>query len=569
MPTDKGANADRKVGSLVAGMVVGADSIADMAILRHGAMNTGTQRRAKMAAAATNALYSEQVKEAAAKHVFISYVREDNEHVDKLCKLLEAAKIPYWRDRKDLGPGDAWKKKIRDAIQSGTAVFVACFSGRQRGKGPSYMNEEMTLAVEQFRLRPPNKTWLIPVRFDDGEIDEWELGAGRWLSDFNYADLFGDDYAANAVTLIASINDVLGGAAPDSTTVRASIEEAEASERPEMLKRLTKQLLLDPAKQIELDELLADEARRLLALLSDDKRFPATVTAGASDKGLELYLAEIASDYWTAVEPFCWSLQVAARYARSNDQLTLWADTLRALHSYATAPVGGNTAVLKLRFIPLMAAVITCAVATAGVGQMTNFRALLVDVTVSPQRYGTTAAVPIGNAVSYYTPFEDAGATVASIVALAARDTYDLATATAARQENKIPNLRKPVADWMFEVLRPAFADQFIDTTTYAQAFDKGEIMLGIFSQDAESQIAEANGYKWANNSSWFGRSTWRSDQAGQSPVEEFARELATAGPDWPPLRVGLFGANVDRASAAIATYSVDFDKVRSQDRFR
>jgi hypothetical protein len=40
VPTDKGAHAGRKIGSLVAGMVAGADSIADMAILRHGAMNT-------------------------------------------------------------------------------------------------------------------------------------------------------------------------------------------------------------------------------------------------------------------------------------------------------------------------------------------------------------------------------------------------------------------------------------------------------------------------------------------------------------------------------------------------
>lgn len=38
VPTDKGTNADRKVGSLVAGMVAGADSTAVMAILRHGAM---------------------------------------------------------------------------------------------------------------------------------------------------------------------------------------------------------------------------------------------------------------------------------------------------------------------------------------------------------------------------------------------------------------------------------------------------------------------------------------------------------------------------------------------------
>jgi len=38
--TDKGANAGRKITSLVAGMVAGADSIDDMALLRHGAMGT-------------------------------------------------------------------------------------------------------------------------------------------------------------------------------------------------------------------------------------------------------------------------------------------------------------------------------------------------------------------------------------------------------------------------------------------------------------------------------------------------------------------------------------------------
>jgi hypothetical protein len=38
VPTDKGANAGLKVTSLVAGMVAGADSIDDMALLRHGGM---------------------------------------------------------------------------------------------------------------------------------------------------------------------------------------------------------------------------------------------------------------------------------------------------------------------------------------------------------------------------------------------------------------------------------------------------------------------------------------------------------------------------------------------------
>src|SRR5215208_2747857 len=38
VPTDKGANAGRKISSLVAGMAAGADSIDDMALLRHGGL---------------------------------------------------------------------------------------------------------------------------------------------------------------------------------------------------------------------------------------------------------------------------------------------------------------------------------------------------------------------------------------------------------------------------------------------------------------------------------------------------------------------------------------------------
>ena len=40
VPTDKGSNPGAKVSALLAGMVAGADSIADMALLRHGAMGT-------------------------------------------------------------------------------------------------------------------------------------------------------------------------------------------------------------------------------------------------------------------------------------------------------------------------------------------------------------------------------------------------------------------------------------------------------------------------------------------------------------------------------------------------
>src|SRR5215212_4834597 len=99
--------------------------------------------------------------EEAVKHAFVSYVQEDTVQVDALCKVLEAAQIPYWRDRTSLAPGDAWKLKIRSAIRSGSLVFLACFSNTPRAKSKSYMNEDLTFAIEQYRQMPPGRTWLI------------------------------------------------------------------------------------------------------------------------------------------------------------------------------------------------------------------------------------------------------------------------------------------------------------------------------------------------------------------------------------------------------------------------
>ncbi|WP_148222647.1 toll/interleukin-1 receptor domain-containing protein [Rhodococcus opacus] len=138
--------------------------------------------------------YDLGVTSAEGKHVFISYVKEDQQQVDQLCKILDAAQIPYWRDRTSLAPGDNWKAKIRDAIRSGALIFLACFSDNSRARPKTVMNEELTLAVEEFRQMAPGVTWLIPVRFDDGKIPGWDLGAGRVLGDLNYVDLFGANY---------------------------------------------------------------------------------------------------------------------------------------------------------------------------------------------------------------------------------------------------------------------------------------------------------------------------------------------------------------------------------------
>ena len=147
-------------------------------------------------------------------HVFISYVREDSGEVDELQQELEAAGILVWRDTADLWPGEDWDAKIRQAITRDALVFIACFSSHSVTRQRSYQNEELLLAIEQLRRRQPGDPWLIPVRFDDCELPDYQLGAGRTLTSLQRADLFGPDRRRAAERLVTAVNRLLGQHAP-------------------------------------------------------------------------------------------------------------------------------------------------------------------------------------------------------------------------------------------------------------------------------------------------------------------------------------------------------------------
>src|SRR5688572_12148291 len=99
------------------------------------------------------------------RHAFLSYVREDKARVDALQEALEAAGVEVWRDTKDLWPGQDWAARIRAAIKADALAFVACFSTNSQAREKSYQNEELLIAVDEYRLRPPTTQWLLPVRF--------------------------------------------------------------------------------------------------------------------------------------------------------------------------------------------------------------------------------------------------------------------------------------------------------------------------------------------------------------------------------------------------------------------
>ena len=94
--------------------------------------------------------------------VFISYVRENADIVDKLDQELKSHEIEVWRDVQNLNPGGRWKREIRKAIREG-AFFIACFSKEYHDRNESYMNEELTIAIERLRQLHIDRVWFILV----------------------------------------------------------------------------------------------------------------------------------------------------------------------------------------------------------------------------------------------------------------------------------------------------------------------------------------------------------------------------------------------------------------------
>ncbi len=164
-------------------------------------------------------------------HAFISYVREDSAHADRLQGALEAAGIPVWRDIANIQPGDDWRRNVRHAITNGSAVFIACFSGASVNRSVSYQNEELTQAIELMRQRRPDDPWLIPVRFDDCKIPDLDIGAGRTLSSIHSVDLFGDRSSDGVARLIAAVLRIL---ARGQSTVPAPMPNSPAQPRDQL-----------------------------------------------------------------------------------------------------------------------------------------------------------------------------------------------------------------------------------------------------------------------------------------------------------------------------------------------
>ena len=133
--------------------------------------------------------------------VFISYVSQNLKDVERLVSALKAREIEVWFDRTHLRPGDRWKDVIRREIAEGD-FFIACFSAEYSKRDQTFMNEEITQAIDRMRQLPHDRPWFVPVLLSECDIPDREIGAGATLRDLHYAEL-DEDWEAGIRQIIS------------------------------------------------------------------------------------------------------------------------------------------------------------------------------------------------------------------------------------------------------------------------------------------------------------------------------------------------------------------------------
>jgi hypothetical protein len=217
-------------------------------------------------------------------HVFLSYVHDDSADVDRLVRDLAGYGIDVWLDRNEIEPGRPWKDAIRHAIQEGN-FFVACFSAASASRDKSYMNEELAVAIEQFRQFRRDRIWFIPVLLTDSEVPDWPIRPGETLRDLQWVELFRDwEVGVGRIATVVAPEAVFAG------YVMPELDEAGWEGLLRSIARDRCLLVLGPGINSGLASRDADVASALAAkhdLITDSKDLPGVLRFLSEYEGLQ------------------------------------------------------------------------------------------------------------------------------------------------------------------------------------------------------------------------------------------------------------------------------------------
>lgn len=483
--------------------------------------------------------------ETAVQHAFLSYVHESAEAVEKLASVLTAAGIPVWKDTEALWPGEDWKQKIRSAIEDGSLAFIACFSMSSVSKTKTFMNEELALAIDQFRLRPPGHVWLLPVRLDDCDLPDYDLGGGRTLNSLQRIDLFGPNREANLARLVAAIMGIFGTSTTSPATIAAAIATTNDAERGPRLAEELKLGMTDPTKTIETEELFLGEVKRVIEALKDQERFP--LGGGAAPSVVTM--VERAQEYDQLVAPLAHAAVTLGAWG-AEDHAYLVTRAMSRIAAVTNAVQGGFTALIHLReyaLLPVMYAGVIGAVARRN-GRMV--RAFTLD----PQVDINGRSFPLAAATSPWRPFQESDV-AASVLARVGISGGTIEERLAEYQQGA-GKFYTPISEHLFRQLRPLAEPFVLDEQEYEQLFNRTEGFIGMSELDFAANSDGVPEYR-RGHSHWIGRighaERYLDEDAGLAPGT--VRDVQEQRERWWPLLGGMFGSDWQRAEVAASAW--------------
>ena len=129
--------------------------------------------------------------------VFLCHASQDKPVIRELAQRLFAEGwIDPWLDEKKLLPGQDWRLKIEDAVETSDIVIICLSSNSVTKEG--FVQKELRYAREIALEKPDETIFLIPLRLDDCE-------APRGLRFYQWVDYFGDKKNEAYSALIESL----------------------------------------------------------------------------------------------------------------------------------------------------------------------------------------------------------------------------------------------------------------------------------------------------------------------------------------------------------------------------
>lgn len=492
----------------------------------------------------------------ASDHVFISYITEDSDQIDELQAALEAADFIVWRDKDKLWPGDDWQAEIRNAIRGGSFVFLACFSSNLAKRKTSYQFEELTVAAEEYRLRPPGASWLMTARLDECEIPEFDLGAGRTLGrSIHRADLFGSAKTSQIARLVVAIQRAMGSTpgTPPASVEKVAADAGRAGS--DVVERL-RELLRKPTLVMDYDDYLSDLRGPIVKALASRDEFPLSMPSVAkADADLVWNWVKRVRRYDDVMAPTLIPVKLISMYGSPAHEQEL-TKTMQIIAQESTHREGTDL-LTHLHQYPAVLMTYAAALGAVAKQNYSMLRAATADVQVT--RLGDPRLPFILTSGNQSVVGIDRWLALGTVLSLEDEGkeptTEEIEQLLSGRGGRRFT----PISDHLFTILAPVYEHQFAGDIDYADAFDRVEVLLDAISEDARLQTDRYYGAH-----AGYGRYTWRHRHSTEGPETIMLNEVRSQGAGWTPLLGGLFGSDPTRAIAALEAVADLAGKIRS-----